>query len=70
MTSPESRYLSQEVRSRQAYERKALTPKGTLSERQIASIRSDRADGVPVDVLSKRFGVSEEKIRAVSRVAR
>ncbi len=64
-----STHNSPEAYRRLAYERKSLTPKSQLlSERQLNSIRSDRKDGVPVEVLAKRFNVSEERIRQVVRI--
>ncbi len=59
---------AQDVRQRE--ERRAPVHKIQLSERQQQSIRSDRADGIGVDVLARRFGVSEQRIREVCQAGK
>jgi hypothetical protein len=54
-----------ESRARLREERKAPVHKTQLSERQEQSIRGDKEDGIGVEILARRFGVSEQRIREV-----
>lgn len=46
-------------------ERISMRRKVPLTERQIASIRSDRKDGIAVTVLATRFRVCADRIREI-----
>ena len=64
--SPEALYREAERKARLGLEAKALE-RPDVSDRQKQSLRSDRLDGVPIEELSKRFGVSTDKVRSVIR---